>query len=944
MSYLYKILNVVSFKPKKRYSLRAITKTNKCLLMVILCSITIPLFAQKANVKAIIVDTAAKRQLEYAVVALFNAKDSLLEVSTRTAHDGSFLLTGLKSGTYSVLITYPQMADFLVDVNLKDGDTLNLGKVIMTSKYKLLEEVKVMSRIAAIRMKGDTLEYKADSFAVKPGASVEELLKRLPGIEVNKDGSIKAQGEKVARVLVDGDEFFGDDPTLATKYLQAKGVDKIQVYDKKSDQSTFTGIDDGKRSKTINIKLKENSKNGYFGKLSAGTNAKDYYNNEGMFNRFKRKLKFSVFGVTSNTGKVGLSYQDRSQYLTSDNERIDDQSGSLLFSGNSYDGESYYGSGLPTSIYTGAQFSNKWNEDKQKLNGNYRYKRLTSNAFETDKTIQILPDSSVRNSSNYSTNSSWNFEHKVAVTFDTEIDSFASVKVYVNGDKIENASENISYSETIDGSTNKFLNKSNQNTWRNGNHQQFDASVLWRQKFRKIGRTLSLNTQYSNNKNLGQIVTEASNQLYDTIINLPTTENPNQLQKNNSQINALATKLAYSDLLFKKINIEVSYAFKITNTNFARQVFTKNTNGKYDDFIDSLSSNYQYKILSHMPSLIFQLNKTKYNITLGGKLGFTNLEQSGTVSNFSNRRFVNFFPQTSLRFNIKQTRSVSFTYNGRTQQPSITELQPLVDKSNSLSESIGNPNLKPSFTHSFSLNFNDYNMATGSSLYGYASYSFTQNSITSSAEYGQFNKVKYQYINVDGSSNGSAYVSYNRSIKKLNLRLGVSVNASVYNRITFINNIENTTSNRSVGVMANINYDNANHFILELRSSFNYNTSNSSTVNVTNTHVWSHDDNLEATVFLPFKVELTTDVDVDFQPYNPVFKSSNTVVKWNATLSKKLTKDGKTELKIAVFDILNQNIGYSRYASGNYISESSSNYIPRYGLLSLTWNFTHMKK
>lgn len=914
------------------------------MLFVITIGFATNTLAQKANIKGVIVDTAAKRQLEYAVVALFSAKDSVLEVSTRTANNGAFLLTELKAGIYSVLITYPQMADFIIDVHLKNGDTVNLGKVIMTSKYKLLEEVRVMSKIAAIRMKGDTLEYKADSFAVRPGASVEELLKRLPGIEVNRDGSIKAQGEKVARVLVDGDEFFGDDPTLATKYLQANSVDKIQVFDKKSEQSTFTGIDDGSRSKTINIKLKENSKQGYFGKLSAGANANSYYNNEAMFNRFKRKQKISVFGIGSNTGKVGLSYQDQSEYLTSDNDRIDDQSGSLLFNNSSYDNDEYYGSGLPTSVYTGIQFSNKWQEDKQKLNGNYRYKRLSSYGFETYKYTQILPDSSIRTSNSNSTNTSWNYEHKAAATYDINIDSFASVKLFLQGNKSENASENISYSETIDGNTNKFLNKSNQNIWRNANNQQFNGSILWRQKFRKIGRTLSLNIQYSNTANVGQVQSEASNQLYDSITNVPTTENPNQLQNNRNKINAIASKLAYTDLLFKVINIEVSYAFKITNTNFERLVFTKTTNGKYEDFVDSLSSNYKYNVLSHMPSLTLQYNKRKYNITVGGKLNITNLQQSGTTSNITNRQFNNFFPQTSFRFNLKQTRSVSFNYNGRTQQPSINQLQPLVDKSNPLSESIGNPNLKPSFSHSFSLNFNDFNMATNSSLYGYASYSFTQNGITSSSEFGQFNKSKYQYINVDGGENGNGSLGYNKSFPKLHLRLGVSVNAGFYKNISVVNSVKNITTSKNIGFGPSINYNNSNKISFELRSSFRYNNSSSTAGNIANNNVWSHSHNLETTIFLPWKLELNTDMDMDFQPYNPVFKSSNTIIKWNASLSKKLTADGKTEIKVAVRDILNQNIGYSRYANGNYISESTSNYIPRYGILSLTWNFTHMKK
>jgi hypothetical protein len=819
-----------------------------------------------------------------------------------------------------------------------------MGNILMTSRYRLLEEVMVKSTVAAIRMKGDTLEYKADSFYVKPGANVEELLKRLPGIEVNRDGTIKAQGEKVTQVLVDGDEFFSDDPSLATKYLQANSVDKVQVFDKKSDQSTFTGIDDGKHSKTINIKLKENSKQGYFGKLSAGSNANDIYNNEAMFNRFRNKQKISVFGISSNTGVTGLSYQDRSQYLSTDNERIDDQSGSLLFNSNDYEGERYGGSGLPTSMYAGAQFSNKWKEDKQKLNGNYRLNRLATNGWQTNKSTQILPDSSIRETTSSTTNHSSQNQHKIAGAYDVAIDSFASVKIYMQGIKKENSGEMNNYSETKNGKDQSFLNKSTQNAIDNGNSNQFNGSILWRQRFRKTGRTLSLNVQHSYNDFSGLLQTEAVNFLYDTVTHIPATETPDQQQQNKITTYAYAAKLAYTEALSKLINVEISYAVKLTNTEKNRMVFVKGINGKYETFVDSLSSNYYYKVISHIPGLLIHFTKKKLNITTGGQLGFTSLEQSGISSTFSNRHFINFSPQTSLQFNLKQLRSLSISYNGRTDQPTIDQLQPLKDNSNSLSQFIGNPDLKPSFTHSFSLNFFDYKMATNRNLYGYAGYSFTQNAITSSTEYGQYNKTQYQFINIDGSSNMYGNFGYSRNFNKIHLTAGanVSFNHSVY--ITVINKIKNTNENNNINIGPNINYNKPDKFSIGIVSYVNFNNSKASTGNLSATNTWSHNHNITASVFLPWKLELTTDVNMNFQPYNAAFNNSMQVIRWNAALIKKLTKDGKTEAKLAVFDILNQSTGYNRYAGGNYISEGTSNYIPRYALLSFTWNFTHMHK
>lgn len=224
--------------------------------------------------------------------------DSTLYKSFRSDEDGSFEISKIPDGQYMVMVSYPRMADYLEMISVTDTSKINLGKIAMITQATLLKEVVVRSG-AAIRMKGDTLEYTADSFALRPNANVAELLKRLPGIQVQSNGKIIAQGKEVKKVLVDGDEFFSDDPALALKYLTADAIDKVQVYDKKSDQADFTGIDDGKRTKTINLKLKKNSKNGYVGKLAAGNNGKEYYNNEGMAALFKKSKKISVFGLAS---------------------------------------------------------------------------------------------------------------------------------------------------------------------------------------------------------------------------------------------------------------------------------------------------------------------------------------------------------------------------------------------------------------------------------------------------------------------------------------------------------------------------------------------------------------------------------------------------------------------------------------------------------------------
>ncbi|HZX57791.1 MAG TPA: TonB-dependent receptor, partial [Mucilaginibacter sp.] len=309
--------------------------------------------------KGVIADSVDHIKLGNTSVAVLEAKDSILIKFTRTAADGSFSLPTIGKGKFILLVSYPDYADYTEKFSLDSAhQTHNFGNLNMNLKSRLLKEVIIKGTAAQIKIKGDTTEFNAAAFTNQPNAKVEDLLKQLPGITVDKDGKITAQGETVNKVLVDGEEFFGDDPTLVTKNIRADMVDKVQLYDKKSDQATFTGIDDGQRTKTLNIKLKADKKNGYFGKVDAGVGTDNYYQGQILFNMFKGKQKFSVYGTIGNDGKTGLGWQDSQKYTGgSDNVQIVDD-GIMFSSGSSDDLESwngnYDGKGIPVARTGGA--------------------------------------------------------------------------------------------------------------------------------------------------------------------------------------------------------------------------------------------------------------------------------------------------------------------------------------------------------------------------------------------------------------------------------------------------------------------------------------------------------------------------------------------------------------------------------------------------------------
>ena len=337
--------------------------------------------AQNSSLTGIVKDTAEKQNMSLTTVSLLYAKDSVLYKFTRTGNDGSFNFKNIAAGNYVLLVARNAYADYVDQVSLTSDENKALGNIYLTSKAHLLEDVVVRQKIAAMRMKGDTLEYRADSFQVREGASVEDLLKVLPGIQVDKNGNITAQGEKVQKVLVDGEEFFGNDPTVATQNLQADAVEKVQVFDKKSDQAEFTGIDDGERNKTINLTLKDDKKKGYFGKFEAGIGTNNTWNNSAMINDFKSKRKLSAYGIMSSTGKTGLNWEENSQYGGSNAPEMDEDFGGFFFFNREEDelsNDRYYGQGIPKSWGGGLNYSNKFNADKQSLNGSYRFNKISS--------------------------------------------------------------------------------------------------------------------------------------------------------------------------------------------------------------------------------------------------------------------------------------------------------------------------------------------------------------------------------------------------------------------------------------------------------------------------------------------------------------------------------------------------------------------------------------
>ena len=916
----------------------------KLLLVPLLFLAAIPCFSQKASIRGTVTDTSSKENLFNATISVLRSKDSILTRFTRSNAQGKFQINTLPAGNYILLVSYPKYADFVEQVTLTDTSVLLFEKLALTLKAKLLEEVVVKQKIAAIKIKGDTTEFTADSFHVEANASVEQLLKKLPGIQVDKNGKITAQGETVQKVLVDGEEFFGDDPTLVTQNLRADMVDKVQLFDKKSDQSVFTGVDDGQKEKTINLKLKDSKKNGYFGKVNAGIGTEGYYDNQAMINFFKRKQKFSAYGILSNTGKTGLNWQDRDKYGQSfaSGADYDEATGNYFISGgnddlDNWDGR-YNGKGYPSVASGGLHYNNKWNEDKQTINANYKILDLDVTGTSAVNSQYILPDTF------YFNNQAEKFSNQILrnrgnATYEIQIDSSSSIKIGVDAGADHKVTNSNFISEAL-AEDNSKVNQSARNINTIGDLTTINSNLLWRKKLRKKGRTVSINFRENYQANNSDGYLYSKNDYYYGGI-LSTEQITDQYKNNKSENIVLDSRITYSEPLSTFSSLIVNYGIALNNSFSEKSSYNKSNNGKYTELDSIYSNDYHFNIFTHRTGLTYNLIKKKIRFNAGTNIGFTSFDQKDVnADTTSTRDFINWYPQASFTYSFTSQKRLSFRYNGNTTQPTIQQIQPIVTNDDPLNVAVGNPGLKPSFTNAFSVNFNDYKVLSERNIYMGLNYRFTQNAITNRDHIDTSGKRTYQSVNVDGNKNFNGYMGYGFKWKKPNIEMYFSGNFNFGNYVNIINNVLNTTESGNYSLFIDVAKRKDKKYDIGLRGGATYTNSTSSVQNNITTQYWTFVVRPDFDIYFPLKFQLHADCEMNFRQKTSTFDKNTNVALLNAWVGKKMLKGDVLLVKVSGNDILNQNLGFSRTVNSNYVSQNTYTTIQRFFMLSLVWNFT----
>ncbi len=919
------------------------------------------LYAQKITVKGKLVDSS-DTPLPMATILFLNPKDSTLVNFGSTNKDGLFEVKNLNRAEYLFKVTYISQAPLFVTISPKPEEVIiDLGVQKMEPASTMLGEVQIRGERAPVTIKKDTIEFNAGSFKTQPNAVVEDLLKKLPGMEVDNDGTIRAQGETVQRVTVDGKEFFGRDPKLATRNLPADAVEKVQVFDKKSDQAAFTGIDDGQREKTINLELKEEKRNGMFGNATGGYGTPDNrFTGKLSLNRFSKGQQLSVVGTGNNINEQGFSIDDYMTFTGGANAFAGGGGGTrtvTIGGGGGGGGGMQLGGGQTNGImktFGGGLNFNRDFSKKTKLNANYFVNYLDHTIDQTTQREYngVLSPNQPKFSDQVSLQQSTNFNHRLNLILDHEIDSMNSFK-WTNGFTLsKTTSDQDAVSRNL-AEDSTLLNASHQITTAEGTTLSYNSEFLYRHRFAKKGRT------FSTSLTLGLSDADRDGTVDADNVGLPTPA----FQVNNQNTTNLSygANLSYTEPLGGRKYLELNYNARQNKNDVLRDVDDvanpEEMTGRVDN--DTLSSEYNSDYFYQRGGANFRINRDNYSVTFGVGYQYTQLDGTGEVFNseeggavpFSiSRTFSNFLPSVRFNYDFDNNVRLRVDYETSMQEPTIQQLQPVIDNSNQLNYYVGNPNLKPSYQHSARLNFSRFDPVTFISFFTFVNATYTKNPIvnsqttnTNSEDPTANGRLITMPLNIDENINLSVNATASFPLTKLFSRFNVSAN---------IRDQRSVTVNRSSvdQEIVSENRNDVHQFTVggNLRYTFTF----KEIFDVSLSTILSHQtiDNEASSDQTYFNKTYSAESNVNFLKkyrFSGTFnyleyqsQSNNSTIgipMLNFSLSRYVLKANAGEIKVGVNNVLDKQLGVSQTANENYFQRQTMNSLGRYYMVTFIY-------
>ncbi len=901
----------------------------KIIIKLFLIFCTTSIIAQNNNSVIGIVQDSTDVALEMATVVLLNPTDSTMVGYSMTNENGNFYIGELPQGNYNLQITYIGYGTFEQKVEVNQ-EKIDLGIIQLSSDNELLKEVVVQAEHIPIVMNGDTLEYNAEAFNTLPNDNVEDLLKKLPGVEVEEDGTIKAQGKAVTKITVDGDEFFGDDPKMATKNLPADIVKKVQVFDKKSKKEELTGVKDGEEEeKTINLKLKKDKNKGYFGYVKAGYGTDHRYEGKFSINKFDKKLKISTLGSLNNLNNNGFGFDD---YMTfRGDERGRSSEVGVPISRNTGFGNSRFYSG-------GINLSYKIN-DKTKIYSNYFYTRNESQR-NTETSSEFINDEETYFENSTSNNESKNNRHTARIGLKKEIDSLRNIDMKTNFVIAHGDNSSSFISETL---TDLLLKKNDNDRQNLGDNFSFsnNSNISYFRKTKKEGRAYTLSLDWRNSNN-------TDNRILDSDINYYTDEGVFDFaeilfQEQNSQGRRREYEIVntYNEPINEKSSIAFNLDHGIEFENNKIDFFDRDSTTLINTFNDDLSNHFSNRIMENEIGATYKFNPSE-KLRLSAGVSLKNILLNGNLINEDveiNKTYWVPSPNFNLRKKINKNSYFNTSYSLNTRVPSIRQLQPIVDNSNPLSIYIGNSSLKPELNHRFRTRysvFNQYNFVT---LFTSLNYTITQNNIINAVVVDEFFKRETTPINSNIGSSLSGYLSFSFPVKFIKSKLSINSNFRNSRGETFVNNIQTKNYLNTYYGQLKISNVGSDYFDISAGTSISYNQNKYPSFVSLNTDFFRHSYFTDININIKKTWFFSTSFDYEINSATS-FAEQQVEPFWKASVAYSFLKDKKGTLTLSVRDILNRELGIDRTNTATEITQTQTNTLGRYFMLSFNYKLS----
>jgi len=916
----------------------------KTLLLLIFVIISASLFAQKTTVKGKVVDSLLNKGLAYATVSLVKAKDSMLVTFARADSTGNFRLTNVDKGSYLISTSYVGHLTVWQPLFVTTTEPIfNAGNVYMADTASLLG-VRVLAKRPPVEINNDTLEFNTENFKTQPNAVVEDMLKKMPGVTIDNDGTVKVNGQTVKRVLVNGREFFTGDVKMATKNLNADAVDKVQVFDKKSDQAAFTGVDDGNSEKTINLKLKKDHNHALFGKITAGAGNDSRYDAQANINRFSGAEQASFIGMANNTNRQGFSLMDVLNFTGEISRGMRNGGGNIQIqtgdngsnNGLPVTGLGQNQQGIASTAAGGINYNNIWNKGKTDLSANYTASDVHLLTNMQTNTQYLLPGNNYnRGDSSNTVNNA--VQHRVNVILDQKVDSSLSFKLTPSLTwQSSNKTLQENYTSVTPGKIK--LNDGFSNNTTQSEAFNFATDALLRKRFKKKGRTVSADFNVAYNHSTQNGTQLSDNRFYDSTGNF-LDSNINQYSTRDAVTKSFGGNVTYTEPLGKRSLLAFSGFYNTNRGQSNKQAYNYNVaSGKHDVYDSLLSNDFSSNYTYSGGGISFRGNRKKMSVTAGASLQAAVLSTTNNTSGHNIRQaFTDVLPNAVFQYQFSQTKNLRVEYNAYTTQPSVLQLQPVADLSDPLFVSTGNPALQRAYNHSVSINMFAANPAKRTNIFGFVSYTATTNAIVQSDSITPYGAQVTKPVNTDGVQNVFGNLEYGFPLKKLHSRLEVGSSGNIGKSISFINGQRNGIGTTTIGPNITYSFSKDDVVDIDVSAGIRFNAAKYSLQPALNTNYTRQDYGITITNYLPWGFSLHND-------FKYVINTGRTggyntsIPLWNASLAKAVMKNKRGEIKLSVADLLNKNTGITRSSNLGYIVDEKYNVLQRYFLLSFTYS------